>query len=113
ERRSAMRAGSVAGLIAGLIASLAAIAMILVLSVGGDSVQRIDEALRQVYTSDQLKQLAGMGATMDVLAQTYVIMQIMCCGAGLPIVGMVLGAMGGSIAHGVTSRRGPDQPEGN
>jgi hypothetical protein len=112
ERRSAASAGAVAGLIAGLIASLAAIAMILVMSMGGDSVQRIDETLRQVYTADQLKQMAGMGATIDVLAQTYVIVQIMCCGAGLPIVGLVLGAMGGSIARGVTRNRRPDQPDG-
>ena len=107
ERPASMRAGAVAGLIAGLIASLAAIAMMLLLSIGGDSAQRINEALHEVYTTDQLKQLADMGATTDVLTQSYVILQIMCCGAGLPIIGLVLGGMGGSIAHG----RGPIQPE--
>jgi hypothetical protein len=109
DRASAMRSGAVAGLVAGLIASLAAIAMMLMLSVSGDSAQRITEALREMYTSDQLKQLADMGATLDVLAQSYVILQITCCGAGLPIIGLMLGGMGGTMAFGRARGNGPDQ----
>lgn len=111
DRPSAMRAGAVAGLIAGLIASLAAIAMMLLLSIGGEGAQRINETLHEIYTTDQLKQLADMDITLDVLAQSYVILQIMCCGAGLPIIGLVLGGMGGSIAQGMYRGRGPNQPD--
>jgi hypothetical protein len=111
ERIPSTRAGAVAGLIAGLIASLAAIATILLLSMNGSGMQRINEDLQQIYTADQLKQLAEMGATTDVLAQSYVILQIMCCGAGLPVIGLVLGAMGGSIAHGLFRGRGVPPPD--
>jgi hypothetical protein len=107
DRWPAVRAGAVAGLIAGLLASLAVIAILLVMSVTGDSIQRIDEAIRQMYSPEQLQQLAGMGMTIDVLSQAAIISQIMCCGAGLPIVGLLLGALGGAMVSG--SSRGPNQ----
>jgi hypothetical protein len=107
-RWPAVRAGAVGGLIAGLLAALAMIAVVLALSMSGDYVQRWDEAMRLVYTPEQLQQLAQMGATIDVLTQTIVFMQIACCGGGLPIIGLLLGALGGALVPAVYRNRKPD-----
>ena len=107
ERWPAMRSGAVAGLIAGLLASLSVIAVLLIMSVTGDNMQRINEAIRQMYTSEQLQQFAEVGLSIDMLAQSLIVLQIMCCGAGLPIVGLLLGAMGGAMVPGVYRGRGP------
>lgn len=102
------RAGAVAGLIAGLLASLAAIAVLLFLSVNGETLLRINEALNQVYNADQLKQLDEMGVTMETLAQSTIIIQIVCCGAALPLAGLTLGALGGAFVPGVYRNRRRD-----
>lgn len=106
ERMPAMRAGAVGGLIAGLITSLAVVAVLLVLSVTGVNMQRIDAAIRELYTPDQLQQYASMGVTIDAIAQMTTMIQLLCCPAGLPIMGVLLGTLGGSFVHGIYGRRG-------
>jgi hypothetical protein len=109
ERWGSIRTGAVAGLIAGLLASLAVIAVLLILSVTGENMQRINEIIRQAYTPAQLQDFAAMGVTIDVIAQTSVVLQIMCCGAGLPITGLLLGALGGLFAPGASRNRETDE----
>ena len=58
ERLPSLHAGAVGGLMAGLLASLAVVAVLLVLSISGDNLQRIDAAIRAMYTSAQLEQYA-------------------------------------------------------
>ncbi len=103
-RTPAMRAGAVGGLIAGLITSLAVVAVLLVLSVTGVNLQRIDAAIRELYTPEQLQQYASLGITVDMIAQTTTLIQILCCPAGLPIMGVLLGTLGGSFVHGLYGR---------
>jgi hypothetical protein len=112
QRWPAVRAGAVAGLIAGLLASLAVIGVLLILSVTGENMQRIDQAIRQMYTPSQLQQFADMGLTVDAISQATVVLQIMCCGAGLPIVGLLLGAMGGAFVPGMYRGRGSGRASG-
>jgi len=104
----AARAGAVAGLIAGLLTSVAAIAALVFLSGSGETLQRINEAVQQVYTADQLQQLAEMGVTMETLSQTTMIVQILCCGGALPFAGLTLGALGGAFLPGANRNRKQD-----
>ncbi len=106
ERGPASRSGALAGLIAGLLAALAVIAVLIIMSSSSDYMQRINEAIHQMYTAEQLQQFAGMGLTLDMLSQATIVTQIMCCGAGLPIIGLLLGALGGAMMS--RSYRGQD-----
>lgn len=108
ERLPALRSGAVGGLIAGLLASLAVVAVLLLLSFSGDNLQRIDAAIREMYTPSQLDQYAAMGITVESLVQTTALLQILCCPAGLPILGMVLGTVGGAFASRGNRGRGSD-----
>lgn len=105
-RSASMRAGAIGGLIAGLVAGLAVVGLLLVLSVNGEFAARVQEALQQLYTPDQLRLIQESGLTLDVLTQATVAMQMMCCGAGLPIVGLVFGALGGSLASSIYRQDG-------
>jgi hypothetical protein len=108
ERLPSLRAGAVGGLIAGLLASLAVVAVLLVLSVSGDNLQRINAAIREMYTPSQLGQYASMGITVDSIAQMTSLIQILCCPAGLPIMGLALGTIGGALASTANRNRGAD-----
>ena len=108
ERLPSLRAGAIGGLIAGLLASLAVVAVLLVLSVTGDNLQRIESAIREMYTPAQLEQYASMGITVDAIAQMTTMIQLLCCPAGLPIMGLVLGTVGGALASATNRNRGAD-----
>lgn len=103
------RAGAVGGLVAGLLISLAVIAVLILQSINGESVQRINEAVQQVYTPSQQQQLSEMGITMETLAQTTVVVQLVCCGAALPMAGLLLGALGGAFLPGIYRGRSNDR----
>lgn len=107
KRDVAARTGAAAGVLAGLLAGLAMIGMSLIWSVNGMTEQRIQLALVQVYTADQLRTLSDNGMTLESLVQFTTLFQIVCCGAGLPLIGLVLGAIGGAFAVDVFKSEPP------
>ena len=107
DRLPSLRAGAIGGLIAGLLASMAVVAVLLVLSVSGDNLQRLVAALREMPPS-VLEQYASMGVSLDQIAQLAIMIQLLCCPAGLPILGLVLGTVGGALASAANRNRGAD-----
>jgi hypothetical protein len=61
--------------------------------------------MQQLYTPGQIAQLEEAGLTLPVLSQLTAAVQMMCCGAVLPVAGLFFGAMGGGLAPGVYGRR--------
>jgi hypothetical protein len=100
QRGPAMRAGAVGGLIAGLLAAMAVVAVMLVLSFNGDMLRQVQDAFQQLYTPEQMQQFQSAGVTLEALTQVTVAVQIMCCGGALPILGLILGALGGVLIVG-------------
>ncbi len=106
NRLPALRAGAVGGLIAGLLASMATVAVLIFLSVSGDTLQRAQAVFREMPPS-LMEQYAAAGITIESLAQLTVTIQILCCPAVLPIMGLVFGTIGGAFAS--LAKRGQGQ----
>jgi hypothetical protein len=88
----------VAGALAGFIASLALSAMLLLAGMNGTTHKLLEETMPQVYTAEQMAFLQSNGLTLDVFTQYVTMIQVVCCGAAMPLAGVVLGALGGYTA---------------
>ena len=58
----------------------------------------LEETMPQVYTAEQMAFLQSNGLTLDVFTQYVTMIQVVCCGAAMPLAGVVLGALGGYTA---------------
>lgn len=97
-KRAGARSGAVAGALAGFIASLALSAMLLLAGMNGTTQKLLEETMPQVYTAEQMAFLQSNGLTLDVFTQYVTMIQVVCCGAAMPLAGVVLGALGGYTA---------------
>lgn len=107
NRLPALRAGAIGGLIAGLLASMAVVAVLIVLSMSGDTLQRAQDVFREMPPA-LLEQYASAGITIEALAQLSVMIQVLCCPAALPIMGLIFGTIGGAIASTTNKTQSTD-----
>ena len=105
DRKAGSRAGLVSGLIAGMIVALAFVAVNLVASL---EPSQLAELRQQVM--DQMKlwppQQAAMFQQMSATEQDSLIRfatgtGLACCGIAFPLIGLLLGSMGGAMAPGM------------
>jgi hypothetical protein len=102
QPNAASRTGMVAGLIAGLTASMAMVVVSLAQALDPATqksvIETTNEMMQRTYTPEQLNVLQNSGFTVDAIYPYAIAFQLICCGAGLPIIGLGLGAIGGAIA---------------
>lgn len=97
ERRDGSRAGAISGLIAGSLVSLAFIAISLLLSLDPDYMSALQSQLeQQVVTQAQRQQMQAADLDMRSLTQFSLGLAVACCGVGFPMLGLLLGALGGA-----------------
>jgi hypothetical protein len=97
ERREGSSAGAVSGLIAGSIVSLAFIAVSLLLSLDPEYMRVLQSQLeQQVVTQAQWQQMQSADLDMRTLTQLSFGLAVACCGVGFPMLGLLLGALGGA-----------------
>lgn len=101
ERRDGSRAGAISGLIAGSLVSMAFIAISLLLSLDPDYMNAVQSQLeQQVVTQAQVQQMQAADLDMRSLTQFSLGLAVACCGVGFPMLGLLLGALGGASGAG-------------
>jgi Trk-type K+ transport system membrane component len=94
-RKQGMRAGAIAGLIVGIFLALAFVAITIVRSLNPTLFAEVERMVVTAYPEQTLRDLTQLGWTPRALAQLVLLMGVMCCGIGLPLLSVLLGAMGG------------------
>ena len=96
---TAARTGAVGGLLAGLITGVMIVLVSLVQSLDPmfqkDVITQTNAAMQQMYSAETLAQFRAGGMTVDAIYPAAVAIQLICCGAFLPLMGLGLGAVGG------------------
>lgn len=103
SRREGARAGAIAGLIAGLLTSLSFVGVTLLQSFDPAVLSAIEKQALTTMPPEQLAQARELGWAIKDLVQVSLTMIMMCCGVGLPAMGTLFGAMGGSAAGAANS----------
>ena len=104
ERAAGASAGAISGLIAGALVSLVFIGVSLLLSLDPDYMRALQSQLeQQVIAQAQMEQIRAANIDLRTLTQFSLGLAVACCGLGFPIIGLLLGALGG--ASGAVSLR--------
>ncbi|MCX7939665.1 MAG: hypothetical protein N2545_09560 [Thermoflexales bacterium] len=98
QRNAALSAGGLGGLVAGLFMALAFIAAAIMLALDPAEQQALVELAQQQLSELQRAQLQAAGVDLRALVQLSLGLTIACCGVGLPLLGLLTGAIGGLIA---------------
>lgn len=105
QRRVASGAGALGGLIAGLIVALASGVFSLFTALDPETIRLLEEqALRQLSPA-QIAQLQAAGVDTRQLVQLSFGLSVLCLGMGIPIVGALLGALGGASQTNTTQTK--------
>ena len=105
QRNQGSGAGALSGLIAGLFISAAFIATTLLQSLDPENMRVLQTEVQSRITPAQAIQFKEANLDIRSLTQMSVGLAVTCCGLGFPVIGLMLGAMGGSMA--VTPDRTP------
>ncbi len=97
-RQQGSGAGALSGLIAGLFISAAFIALSMILSLNPDYMRALQTQFEMQMPADQMSQLQSSGVDMRTFTQFSYGLGIFCCGLGFPLLGLLLGALGGASA---------------
>lgn len=96
---AAARTGAVGGLIAGLLTGVIIVLVSLVQSLDPDTQRQIvaqtTAAMTELYSPQMMADFRASGVTVDAVYPLAVGVQLICCGAFLPLMGLGLGALGG------------------
>jgi len=101
--------GALSGLIAGLFISAAFIAATLVQSLDPENMRLLQAEVQSRITQAQMAQVQAANVDMRTLTQMSLGVAVTCCSLGFPLLGLLLGAMGGSMAANL--RRPPNTPK--
>lgn len=97
-RQQGTGAGALSGLIAGLFVSAAFIALSMILSLDPDYMRTLQMQIKAQLSADQMSQLQSSGVDMRSFTQFSYGFGIFCCGLSFPVLGLLLGAVGGGSA---------------
>ena len=97
-RQQGSGAGALSGLIAGLFVSAAFIALTLVTSLDPANMQALQSQVEAQLTPAQMAQMQSADIDVRTLTQFTLGLTVTCCGLGFPVLGIVLGAIGGASA---------------
>lgn len=97
-RQQGSSAGALSGLIAGLFVSAAFIALTLVTSLDPANMDVLQSQVEDQLSPAQVAQMQAADVDMRTLTQFTLGLTITCCGLGFPVLGLVLGAIGGTSA---------------
>jgi hypothetical protein len=96
QRNAGSSLGAISGLIAGVCVSLAFIAISLILSFDQDNLRVLQAQVEQQLSPSQVQQLRAADIDMKTLTQFSLGLTVTCCGLGFPVIGLLLGALGGA-----------------
>lgn len=105
ERNRGSGTGALSGLIAGLFISAAFIIISMWQSLDPENMRILQAQVEQQLSSGQLAQLQAADLDVRTLTQFSLGLTIMCCGLGFPLVGLLLGAMGGATAASMAGQK--------
>lgn len=91
-------AGALSGLIAGLFVSAAFIAITLITALDPATMQSLQAQMEAQLPPSQMAQMQAADIDMRTFTQFTLGLTMMCCGLGFPLLGMFLGALGGTSA---------------
>jgi hypothetical protein len=97
-RQQGSGAGALSGLIAGLFVSAAFIALTLITSLDPANMDVLQAQVESQLSPAQMAQMQAADVDMRTLTQFTLGLTITCCGLGFPVLGLVLGAIGGASA---------------
>jgi hypothetical protein len=97
-RRSASKNGLLAGLIAGVFVTLAFVGTMLLTSFSPENIATWQAQVTAQASPQQMEQFQSSGIPMDQLVRISLGLMITICAVGLPVIGAVLGLMGGATA---------------
>jgi hypothetical protein len=98
QRAEGTSAGAISGLIAGVLVSLVFVGVSLLLSLDPEYMRVMQSQVeRQVATQAQMQQLQTANIDLRTLTQFSLGLAVACCGLGFPLIGLLLGAMGGGM----------------
>jgi hypothetical protein len=98
QRAAGSSAGAVSGLIAGGLVSLVFIGVSLLLSLDPEYMRVLQSQVeRQIIAQSQMQQLQAANIELRTLTQFSLGLAVACCGLGFPFMGLLLGALGGSM----------------
>ncbi len=105
HRNAGYGVGALSGLIAGLCVSCAFVAVSLILSFDPENIQRLQAEVAQQLSPAQFQQMEAANLDLRTLTQFSLALSVICCGLGFPLIGLLLGALGG--ASGAARNRQP------
>ena len=98
----AARTGAISGLLAGLVASLVMVIISLIQALDPTTQKMVIEATQEMaqraYSAEQWAMLQQNGMSIESIYPFAVAVQLVCCGAGLPMFGVAFATIGGAIA---------------
>jgi hypothetical protein len=97
-RQQGSGAGALSGLIAGLFVSAAFIALTLITSLDPANMDVLQAQVESQLSAAQMAQMQAADVDLRTLTQFTLGLTITCCGLGFPVLGMILGAIGGASA---------------
>ncbi len=97
-RQQGSGAGALSGLIAGLFVSAAFIALTLITSLDPAYMNTLQSQVESQLSPAQMAQMQAADVDMRTLTQFTLGLTITCCGLGFPVLGLMLGAIGGASA---------------
>lgn len=97
-RQQGTGAGALSGLIAGLFVSAAFIALTLITSLDPANMQALQTQVEEQLTPAQMAQMQAAEIDVRTLTQFTLGLTVTCCGLGFPMLGLLLGAVGGASA---------------
>lgn len=102
QRNTGSGVGAISGLMAGLCVSCAYIAVALILSFDQENLRVLQAQVQEQLSPTQMQQLRAADIDLKTLTQFSLGLTVTFCGLGFPIMGLLLGALGG--ASGAASR---------
>ncbi len=96
QRNHGSGAGALAGLIAGLFVSAVFIVVTLIQSLDPENIRILQAQVEQQLSAAQLAQLRAADVDVRTLTQFSLGLTVTCCGLGFPVMGLLLGALGGA-----------------
>ena len=97
-RQQGSGAGALSGLVAGLFVSAAFIALTLITSLDPANMQVLQSQVESQLSPAQVAQMQAADVDLRTLTQFTLGLTVTCCGLGFPVLGLVLGAIGGASA---------------
>lgn len=98
----AARNAAISGLMAGLVASLIMVIVSLAQALDPTTQKMVIEATKEMaqraYTPEQWALLEQNGMSVESIYPFAVAVQLLCCGAGLPLFGIAFATIGGALS---------------